>query len=214
MEIRQPIEIAIIEDQKEYGNTLQSIINETTDLRCKNIYLNGEMAVEDIPKRNFDIVLVDIGLPGISGIECIKQLKAKIPNIQFMIITISEDDEKVFAALEAGAASYLLKGTMLSKIVENIKELYNGGSPMSAQIARKLVRFIQRSNKIGKNPFEKLLTKREKEVIHLLSEGLMYKQIAGKLYISLETVKSHCHNIYEKLHVSNKTSALRKYFNR
>ena len=212
MQTKEPIEIAIIEDQQTYGQTLKEFINETSGLHCSRVYANGESAIQDVPKRSLDIILVDIGLPGISGIECIRQLKEQIPKIQFMVITISEDDEKVFAALAAGAASYLLKGTGMAKIAESIKELYDGGSPMSAPIARKLVHFFQQSTKLRKNPNIDLLTKREKEVLELLAKGLMYKQIAVKLFISLETVKSHCHNIYEKLHVSNKTEAVIKYY--
>lgn len=214
MQIKQPIEIAIIEDQKEYAQTLQTIINETSSLRCNNIYTNGETAIVDIPKQNPDIVLVDIGLPVMSGIECIHQLKTKMPKLQFMVITISEDDEKVFAALAAGASSYLLKGEKLSKIVENIKELYDGGSPMSAQIARKLVSFFQKSTQVQKNPYEEVLTKREKEILELASRGFMHKQIAGELFISIETVKSHFNNVYKKLHVSSKSEALMKYYRR
>ncbi len=214
MQVKQPIEVAIIEDQKDYGEILKKIINDSPDLSCDCVYPNGEIAIKDIPKRNHDIVLVDIGLPGMSGIDCIRQLKEQIPKIQFMVITISEDDDKVFDALAAGANSYLLKGTMLPKIIEHIKELNNGGAPMSAQIARKVVKFLRASTKTRKNPYEDLLTKRQKEVLTLLSKGFTYKKIAGELFISLETVKSHCHNIYGNLHVSNKTQAVLKYFDK
>jgi len=208
----ETIEVAIIEDQKEYSEILRTIINESIGLNCNVIYPNGEIAIKDIPTKNHDIVLVDLGLPGISGIECIKHLKSKLPKIQFMVITISEDEEKVFEALAAGANSYLLKGMMLPNIIENIKELYNGGAPMSAQIARKVVKFLRTSTNLRENPYKELLTKREKEILSLLSKGFTYKSIAGELFIALETVKSHCHNIYEKLHVSNRTEALIKYY--
>lgn len=210
----QPIEVAIIEDQKEYSEILKTIINESPGLRCTSVYPNGEMALNEIPHMNHDIVLVDLGLPGVSGIECIKQLKAKLPKIQFMVITISEDEEKVFDALAAGANSYLLKGMMLPTIIENIKELYNGGAPMSSQIARKVVKFLRKSTTTRENPYKEMLTKREKEVLSFLSKGFSYKSIAKELFVSLETIKSHCHNIYEKLHVSNKTQALNKYYDR
>ena len=209
-----PIEIAIIEDVADYRNTLKMMINATPGLHCLACYSDAEMAIQGIQKNPPDIVMVDIGLPGMSGIECIRQLKARLPKLQFFVITISDEDDKVVEALKAGASGYLLKNTSLSKIIESIKELYDGGSPMNTQIARKLVEYLQRPTQLSKNPYEDLLTKREKEVISLLAKGLAYKQIAAELFISIETVKSHCHNIYEKLHVSTRTEALKKYFYR
>lgn len=208
----QTIEVAIIEDQADYRNTLKLIINSTSGFNCNLAYSDGESAIIGIQKHHPDIVLVDIGLPNMSGIECIHQLKSELPKIQFMVITVSEDDDEIFAALAAGANSYILKGTMFSKIIENIIDLYNGGAPMSAQIARKVVEFLRKPTSKWKNPYEQLLTKREKEVLGLLYKGLAYKQIAGKIFISLETVKSHCHSIYQKLHVSSKIEAIRKYY--
>ena len=208
----QPIEVATIEDETDARNTLQVVINGTPGLNCRFAYANGKSAVAGIRKNPPDIVLVDLDIPMINGIECIEILKPEMPSVQFMVLTVSEDDEEIFRALLAGANSYILKGTMFSHILENIKELYNGGSPMSAQIARKAVEFLRKPTRKWKNPYEKILTKRERQVVELLREGLSYKQIASELYVSMETVKSHCHNIYQKLQVSSSAQAIRKYF--
>ena len=210
--LMKSIEVAIIEDVADYRNTLKIMINGTLGLHCQQAYSNGENAISDLQNHPPDIVMVDLGLPGISGIECIRKLKQGFPKIQFLVLTISDEDDKIFDALTAGASGYLLKNTSPSKIIESIREVYDGGAPMSAQIARKVVESFQKPTNSRKNPYEDLLTKREKEVLKLLSKGLLYKQIASKLYISLETVKSHCHNIYEKLHVSTRTEALREYY--
>ncbi len=212
--IMETINIAIIEDVEEFRTALQLMLNATPGLACNHTYSNGESALEGIPKHQPDIVLVDINLPGINGIIVMDKLKAKYPKIQFMVLTVFEDDEKIFQALSAGASGYMLKGTPPTKIMDAIHELYDGGSPMSAQIARKVVASFQQPTKDIPNPYEQMLTKREQEVLRLLSKGKQYKQIANDLGISLETVKSHCHNIYEKLHVTSKMEAINKVYPR
>jgi DNA-binding NarL/FixJ family response regulator len=207
-----PIKIAIIEDIAEYRNALQMMLNGTTGFHCDMAYANGEKALEDIPKKQPDIVLVDINLPGINGIEVMGRLKKEFPKIQFMVLTVFEDDDKIFNALAAGASGYLLKSTAPTKIMDAIRELHEGGSPMSTQIARKVVASFRNPTKELTNPYEQMLTQREKEVLELLSKGKLYRQIAQELHISLETVKSHCHNIYDKLHVTTRTEAIIKYF--
>jgi DNA-binding NarL/FixJ family response regulator len=208
----KPIRIAIIEDVEEFRNALQMMLNGTSGFQCDLVYANGEKALEDIPKEQPDIVLVDINLPGISGIEAMGRLKKEFPKIQFMILTVSEDDDKIFNALAAGASGYLLKSTTPANIMDAIRELHEGGSPMSTQIARKVVASFRNPTVDLANPYEQLLTQREKEVLELLSIGKLYRQIAQELHISLETVKSHCHHIYDKLHVTTRTEAIIKYF--
>jgi len=210
----KPIRIAIIEDVEEYRNALQMMLNATPGFKCDLAYANGEKALEDIPKERPGIVLVDIHLPGMSGIEVMGRLKKGFPKIQFMVLTVFEDDDRIFNALAAGASGYLLKSTPPGKIMEAISELYEGGSPMSTQIARKVVASFRHPTEEYANPYEQLLTQREKEVLELLSNGKLYRQIAQELFISMETVKSHCHNIYDKLHVTTRTEAINKYFPR
>jgi DNA-binding NarL/FixJ family response regulator len=154
---------------------------------------------------------MDINLPGMNGIECIRQVKDKSPQTQFMMFTVYENDDKVFDALKAGASGYLLKNTGLLHIAESIKELYEGGSPMSANIARKMVNLV-RGDSDKKTPFLDLLSPREKEILQLLAKGLLYKEIAEQLTITTGTVRIHIHKIYEKLHVQNRTEAINKAF--
>jgi DNA-binding NarL/FixJ family response regulator len=210
----QLISVSIIEDIPDYRKAFQLMVNGTDGLNCKDTYSNGEDAVAGLPKARPDIVLVDINLPGISGIEVIRQVKRECPNMQFLVLTVYEDDEKIFEALTAGASGYLLKSTQPARIIEAIRDLYDGGSPMSAQIARKVVRSFQQPAGKMNNPYEELLTEREKEVLQLLAKGKLYKQIADELHISVQTIKSHCHHLYEKLHVTTKVDAINKYFSR
>jgi len=153
---------------------------------------------------------MDINLPGMNGIECIREIKTKVPRTQFMMFTVYENDEKVFEALKAGASGYLLKNTGLVQLIEALQELHNGGSPMSANIARKLVT-VFREKENSEIPVE-ALSKRETEILQLLSKGLLYKEIAEQLSISVSTVRQHIHKIYEKLHVQNRTEAINKAF--
>ena len=156
-----------------------------------------------------DVVIMDINLPGMNGIECIKKVKLSCPNTQFIMFTIYENDEKVFEALVAGASGYMLKKTPLSKIIESLIELHEGGAPMSMQIARKVIDKMRRNESPSLNED---LTTRENEVLQCLAKGWLYKEIGTKLNISMGTVRQHIHNIYEKLHVQNRTEALNKAF--
>jgi DNA-binding NarL/FixJ family response regulator len=189
------------------------MIKATEGLTCLSTHFDGESAIANIPSNPPDILLIDLGLPKMSGIEVIQQLKSDIPGLQFLVLTIRENDEDVFNALKAGASGYMLKTDSPSNIIEAIRELYDGGAPMTTQIARKVVNFFGSGHK-KEGPYDHLLTTREKEILHLLSGGKFYKEIASELHISIETVKSHCHNIYEKLHVSTRTEALNKYYDR
>ena len=204
------ISIAIVEDLDEVRDGLKNFISLSTDFKVVGVYKTGEEACDSLPAASPDIVIMDINLPGISGIECIRRVKDRSPSTQFMMFTVYENDEKVFEALKAGASGYLLKNTGLLQIVESVKELYEGGSPMSANIARKLVNLFHQSPK-NNSPVE-VLSNRENEILLLLSKGLLYKEIADQLQISTGTVRQHIHNIYEKLHVQNRTEAINKAF--
>ena len=204
------ISIAIVEDLDEVRDGLKNFISLSTDFRIVGAYKTGEEACAKLPDAAADIVIMDINLPGMNGIECIRQVKDKSPSTQFMMFTVYENDEKVFEALKAGASGYLLKNTGLLQIVESVKELYEGGSPMSANIARKLVNLFHQSPKEA-SPVD-VLSNRENEILQLLSKGLLYKEIADQLQISTGTVRQHIHRIYEKLHVQNRTEAINKAF--
>jgi len=205
------ISIAIVEDLDVVRNGLKDFISLSTDFLVLGAYKTGEEALEKLPVIKPDIVIMDINLPGMNGIECIRQVKDKSPSTQFMMFTVYENDEKVFEALKAGASGYLLKNTGLLQIAESVKELHEGGSPMSANIARKMVNLV-RGDSDKKTPFLDLLSPREKEILQLLAKGLLYKEIAEQLNITTGTVRIHIHKIYEKLHVQNRTEAINKAF--
>jgi len=204
------ISIAIVEDLDVVRNGLKDFISLSTDFLVVGAFKTGEEAFEHLPEIRPDIVIMDINLPGMNGIECIRRVKDKSPGTQFMMFTVYENDDKVFEALKAGASGYLLKNTGLLHIAESVKELHEGGSPMSANIARKMVNLFRDNDK--KNPFLDLLSNREKDILQLLAKGLLYKEIAEQLGITTGTVRIHIHKIYEKLHVQNRTEAINKAF--
>src|SRR5258708_31110909 len=204
------ITLAIVEDLDEVRDGLKNFISLSSDFKILDTFKTAEEALYDIPKLHPDIVIMDISLPGMNGIECIRQVKDKSPGTQFMMFTVYENDEKVFEALKAGASGYLLKNTGLVQLIESLKELYNGGSPMSANIARKLVTVFRENQKQAESL--EILSPRENEILQLLTKGLLYKEIANQLSISVATVRQHIHKIYEKLHVQNRTEAINKAF--
>jgi len=206
------IHVAIVEDLDDIREGLANLINRAEGFRCVAQYSCAETALEELPELDPDVVLMDIGLPGMSGIECIGLLKAEHPQIQIMMLTIYEDDEKIYNSLVAGATGYILKKTPPAKLLEAIRDLNDGGSPMSPQIARKVVQAFQQMRQPAKETAE--LSKREQEVLSYLVKGLSYKEIADKLYLSVETVRTHLRNIYEKLHVRNRSEAMLKYLSR
>lgn len=202
------ISLAIVEDLDEVREGLQQFISLNREFSVLDTFKTAEEAIYELPLLKPDVVIMDINLPGASGIDCIKDVKHKIPDTQFMMFTVYENDEKVFEALKAGATGYLLKSTGLVQLIEALKELHNGGSPMSSNIARKLVNIFHEREK-NKAAVEEL-SKRENEILQLLSKGLLYKEIADQLSISTATVRQHIHKIYEKLHVQNRTEAINK----
>jgi DNA-binding NarL/FixJ family response regulator len=206
-----PIKVSIVEDLTEVREGLVELVSSDKELSMIGSFEDAESAVDKLPKLQADIVIMDINLPGMSGIDCIRGVKAKCPDTQFMMFTVYENDEKVLQALQAGATGYLLKRTEPQRILESIKELNQGGSPMSSNIARKVLNIFLHEKKITK---KESLSDRENEVLKLLADGLLYKEIAERLFISHGTVRQHIHNIYEKLHVQNRTEAVNKYFDR
>lgn len=204
------ISLVIVEDLDEVREGLKNFISLNPEFIVLATYKTAEEAVQGIPAQRPDIVIMDISLPGKSGIECIRDIKGDVPMTQFMMFTVYENDEKVFEALKAGASGYLLKNTGLVQMIEALRELHQGGSPMSANIARKLVQ-VFREQKQSDTVIE-ILSQRENEILQLLSRGLLYKEIAEKLSISTNTVRQHIHKIYEKLHVQNRTEAINKAF--
>lgn len=200
--------IAIIEDDEKIRHYLSEQIQLHIDVGELRVFSDAESALKELTVSPSEIALFDVNLPGMNGIECIKRLKMIHPGIQCMVLTVYDKPETVFEALKAGAVSYLLKSTPPEKILDSIAEVYHGGSPMSSQIARMVIDAFSVKNKV--NEYYQELTRREQEMLEHLSKGYRYKEIADKLYISLDTVRTHIRNIYEKLQVNNRTEALRK----
>jgi DNA-binding NarL/FixJ family response regulator len=206
------ITVAIVEDNADLRGTLARVINRAPGHQCVGQYGDAESALAGIPRDNPRVVLMDINLPGMNGVECVRQLKQVVPGTLIVMLTAYEDTENIYGSLQAGASGYLLKRSKSAEILEAIKEVIHGGSPMTAHIARKVVQSFQArepSSKATEN-----LTEREHEVLDLLSQGFMYKEIADKLGISYETVRTYIRRIYEKLQVRSRTEAVAKALRR
>lgn len=203
--------VVIIEDIKEIREGLQLLINSSDGFSCTKTFSNAEQAIEELPDIFPDVALMDINLPGLNGIEAVRKLKSKCPETQFIMSTVYEDDDNIFESLKAGASGYLLKKTAPVKMLDAITEVHNGGSPMSSQIARRVIASFQHKNSIDET---NILTPKEKEILKALAKGLRYKEIADEMKISIETVRSHARNIYEKLQVQSRTEALNKVYGR
>jgi DNA-binding NarL/FixJ family response regulator len=210
------ITVCIVDDNSDLRNALEEIIEMSEGYKCICTIGTAEEAVRQIPVLKPDVVLMDINLGGTeSGIDCVRVLKSQVPATNFMMCTVYEEDEKIFEALSAGASGYILKKTAPSRLLEAIRELYQGGAPMSSQIARKVVAAFQHKSAATTGNVElDELSNREKEILEQLSKGLMYKEIAAELFISPETVRKHVYHIYEKLHVTNRIEAVNKFFGR
>jgi DNA-binding NarL/FixJ family response regulator len=208
----QLITVSIVEDMVHIRESIKILLNESEACACISSYKTGEAALKELPELQPDIVLMDIGLPGMDGIACIKKLKPLCAKTQFMVCTVHDEDEKVFDAITAGANAYIVKGSNSNILVAALVELHNGGSPMSSDIARKLVHQFQKIS--GSLPLTTTLTAKEKEIIELLAKGLTYQDAANHIFISPKTIKKHIYNIYEKLQVGSRTEAVNKYFGR
>jgi DNA-binding NarL/FixJ family response regulator len=205
-----PINVCIVEDSATFRNKVVDFINSTPDVKCVFACETGTEALERIPKNPVDIVLMDIQLPDVSGIECTFRLKSVMPDVQVLIFTVHEDSEQIFQALELGASGYLLKRTPPDAIVAAIRDLHQGGAPMSGEIARKVVQYFSRKN--SRKPQLEGLSPRQEEILRLLAQGYVAKEIAEKMNVSVATVRSYLKLIYQKLHVHTRTEAVIKYF--
>ena len=198
--------IAIVEDNKGLRETIEEWIAEANDLELVGSCESAEDALRELPEKTPDIILMDINLPGADGIECVRNLKPQLPNAHFLMLTIYEDTQRIFAALASGASGYLLKRSSREHLLQAIAEIREGGSPMSAQIARKVVQSFQKINSAQES-----LSPREAEILKLLSEGLLYKEIADIFASSVYTINTHIRRIYEKLQVHSRSQAVAKY---
>jgi DNA-binding NarL/FixJ family response regulator len=209
---REPLRIAVVEDDKTVREGLQMLLNGSPGFTCVAAYGNGEDAVAGLPEVKPDVVLMDINLPGINGVECIVRLKEMGLGMHFIMLTVFEDADAIFQSLSAGATGYLLKQTPPARLLEAIQDVYRGGSPMSGEIARKVVQSFQ--HPLSTSASSNGLTKREEEILSYLVKGFFYKEIASSLFISTETVRTHIRNIYEKLQVRTRSEAILKYLSR
>ena len=207
-----PISVSIVEDNDQLRATLARVLNRAEGFRCLSQYANAEDALKDLPQVRPDVVLMDINLPGMNGVQCVRQLKALLPEIQVMMLTVYEDTENIFNALAAGAGGYMLKRTSSKELLEAIQDVQRGGSPMTMHIARKVVQSFQHTAATAQSTEN--LSEREQQVLDCLSRGLMYKEIAEKLGISYETVHTYIRRIYEKLQVRTRTEAVAKFLRR
>lgn len=201
--------IAIVEDSAPVCASLQKVIADAGEYTCLCTCANGEQALRLIPGHEPDVVLMDIELPDLSGIECTSRLKRLLPDIQILILTVYKNSELIFKALEAGASGYLLKRSTPDEIIRAIREVKEGGAPMSSEIARKVVQYFRRPG--ASSPEMESLTRREEDILGLLAQGYTSKEIGDKLSISYDTVCSHLRHIYDKLHVRSRTEAVIKY---
>lgn len=207
-----PLRVAIVEDDPRWRANIEMLLRETDGLECVGSYPSGEAAVAELPKRRAQVVLMDINLPRMSGVECTRQLRALLPDIQIVMLTVYDDSDRIFQALQMGANGYLLKRASADEILQAIQDVHRGGAPMSAYIARKVVQSFQRAP-ASNEPTEDL-SPREKEVLDCLAQGFLYKEIADKLGISYETVHTYIRRIYEKLQVRTRTEAVAKFLRR
>jgi DNA-binding NarL/FixJ family response regulator len=207
-----PITVSIVEDNEQLRTTLARVLNRSDGFRCLSHHGSAEEALKDMPAIKPEVVLMDINLPGINGVECVRQLKQILPGLQVIMLTVYEDTENIFSALAAGATGYLLKRTKTPELLEAIREVHRGGSPMTTHIARKVTQSFLKAGP-SPQPTENL-SQREQEVLDCLSQGFLYKEIAEKLGISYETVHTYIRRIYEKLQVRTRTEAVAKFLRR
>jgi hypothetical protein len=201
--------VAIVEDDAGIRDNLQALLNSSPGYRCVCACGSGERALVDIPHFHPDVVLMDINLPEMSGIECVARLRVKMPDLLVVMLTAYDDGDNIFRALKAGASGYLVKRLASDKLLEAIEDACNGGSPMSCQIARKVVQFFHHDGTAEDGA--ETLSPREHQILDLLVTGCFFKEIAGQLGISGETVRTHVNHIYQKLHVRSRTEAVVKY---
>ena len=205
----KPIEVALVEDREDLRAQLAHTLGRDPSLHLMRAYPDAESALADLLSRQPDVVLMDINLPGLDGVECVRQLKAKMPEVQFVMLTIYEDGNRLFQSLMAGASGYLLKRTAPQRLLEAINEVHEGGVPMTPEMARRVIRHFQQAPQPA--PELQGLGPREREVLQQLAQGFRYKEIEDNLRISTGTLRTHVAGIYRKLHVHSRTEAVVKY---
>ncbi len=205
------ITVSIVDDEKELRQSITTFVNGSPGFRCVSAYSSAETALKGLPADKPDVVLMDINLGGMNGIECVERLKITMPEMQILMLTIYEDTDQIFKALSAGASGYLLKRSSPTKLLQAIREVHAGGAPMTSSIARKVVASFQTSKHAGGGDTQSHLSPREEMVLNCLAKGLTYKQIADQLDISIDTIRTYLRRIYGKLHVQSRTEAVAKY---
>ena len=201
--------VVIVEDDPALRQQFLQILATAPDIRCVGAFASAEEALKAIPSKSPDVVLMDIKLPGMSGIDCVAKLKRTVPSLQIIMVTVFEDSERIFRALKAGASGYLVKSRPPDQLLEAIRDVHAGGSPMSSHIARKVV---QHFHLLDPSPKEaENLSPREEQVLDLLASGFIYKEIGDKLNISVETVRTYVKNICNKMHVRNRLEAVARH---
>lgn len=207
--MKKIITVSIVDDEPDLREHIAGYLAAAGNVRCQSAYASAEEALQHLPQDKPDVVLMDINLGGMDGIECVRQLTVLMPKAQVLMLTVFEDTDKIFRALQAGASGYLLKRMSPKKLLEAIEEVRDGGSPMSASIARKVVQSFKATPARGDESVD--LSQRERDVLNGLAEGLAYKQIADQLGVSIHTVRNYIRRIYEKLHVQTRTEAVAKF---
>lgn len=208
--MKKPVTVSIVDDDCELTAKISDYLNKTSSYRCISSYASAEEALAQLPKDSPDVVLMDINLGGMNGIECVRRLRPSLPQTPVVMLTVFEDTDKIFRAIASGASGYLLKRMPPSKLLDAIAEVAGGGSPMSAPIARKVIQLLQSMPIPNDNTVD--LSDRERQVLEAMAAGQLYKQIADELGVSIHTVRSYIRRIYEKLHVRTRTEAIAKYF--
>ncbi len=209
--MKKEIYVYIVEDQDDMYELTKSMIDNMSDISILERATNGKDAIKQIPKLKPDVVIMDIGLPDITGIDCVRTLKPSLPEAEFIMFTVFDTDEKIFEALKVGASSYLTKSSSPEELEQTIKGVHQGESPMNGDIARKMISILQRSNQPNK---DLKVTNKEEQVLNLLAKGQTYIEIADNLNITVKTLKGHIYRLYQKLQVDNRTEAVNKYFGR
>lgn len=206
------IKVSIVDDDDGIRSSLASLIRRAPALKLMGDYADAETALKELPRKEPDVVLMDINLPGMNGVECVRQLKSALPKLQVLMLTVYEDSDSLFKSFRAGASGYLLKRTASARLLEAIKDVHEGGSPMTPQLARRVVQFfsapVQEDSPLSK------LTPGEREFLDQLANGYTYKEIADRMKITIDTVRSYVRTVYEKLHVHSRTEAVVKYLRR
>jgi DNA-binding NarL/FixJ family response regulator len=203
------ITVSIVDDETELRQSISTFVNGSPGFKCISTYGTAREALDHLPTDRPDVVLMDINMKGMDGIECVERLKVLVPEIQIVMLTVYEDTDRIFKALSVGASGYLLKRLSPAKLLQAIREVNAGGSPMSNSIARKVVASFQKAGKEVEK--QSLLSPREQMVLDCLAKGLTYKQIADQLDISIDTIRTYLRRVYEKLHVQSRTEAVAKY---